>query len=436
MSCLVVVPCRARGLYSASLASLLFAVSMLSARAAEPTLTPALTPTITLDQAVRRALMHAPALDARRAQSGAAQELIHNAAALPDPKLTFGIQDLPVDTRDAFDPGVDSFTMKKIGLTQEIPARSKRRARQDVADSNLEQATALAAAEELAVRRTAADAWISLWANEREVEALQSLREESELAVRFAKARLRGGTGTVADALAARAIQLALENRIDAARADVVAAHATLARWLGEDADVMTANVAPDFTRLPVSEATLLATLDQQAPLLPWQARERAAAAQVGLARAERHPDWSIGVSYGQRDRYSELLSVEVGVSLPLFPGERQDRGIAARQAEYAATRDEHEDARRAQAEQVRREIADWQGLASRVTRDEQQLLPLARDRCKAALAAYGGGAAIQPWLDARRDEIEIHITHTREHGDLGRAWAALAYLLPEENAP
>lgn len=391
---------------------------------------------LTLDQAVHRAVVRAPSLLARHARVTAAEEETHSAAALPDPKLTFGIQDLPVDTHDAFDPGVDSFTMKKIGLTQEIPARAKREARQTLADSNLEQSTAMTIAEELDVRRAAAAAWVSLWASQRNVAALKSLHEESELAVRIAKARLRGGTGTAADALATRGAQFELENRIDAANADVAAARATLGRWLGEDVEFTASEVAPDFTRLPISEARLLATVEQQAPLLPWQAREKVAAAQLGLARAETRPDWSIGVSYGQRDRYSELFSVEVGVSLPLFPGNRQDRNTAARQAEYEATLDEHEDARRAQVEQIHRGVAAWEGLKARVTRDEEQVLPLARDRSRSALAAYSGGGAIQPWFDARRDEIETHVTHTREHGELGRAWSALAYLLPEENTP
>ncbi len=429
MSCPVVVPHHACGvLLFSMLLSVLLSVFIQSAHAAESALT--------LDQAVHRAVERAPSLLARRARIDAAEQETHSASALPDPKLTFGLQDLPVDTRDAFDPSADSFTMKKIGLMQEIPARAKRRARQDLADSTLEQATAMTRSEDLAVRRTAADAWVSLWSSQLELTALQSLRGESELAVGVAKARLRGGSGTAVDVLASRAAQLELDNRIDAANADVAAARATLGRWVGEDIQFEATGAAPDFMRLPMSEARLLATVDQQAPLLQWQSREKVAAAQLGLARAENHPDWSIGVSYGQRNRYSELLSVEVGVSLPLFPGNRQDRSTAARRADYEATLDEHEDARRAQAEQIRRGVAAWEGLKARVNRDQEQMLPLARDRTRTALAAYGGGAAIQPWLDARRDEIEIHVAHVREHGELGRAWTALAYLLPEENMP
>ena len=58
-------------------------------------------------------------------------------------------------------------------------------------------------------------------------------------------------------------------------------------------------------------------------------------------------------------------------------------------------------------------------------------MLPLANDRVALALAAYRGGGEIQPVLDARRDEIAHHTDFARMQSEYGRAWAALAYLLP-----
>ena len=392
-------------------------------------------PPISFDAALRQSVERAPMLAARRAQTLAAQEDAHRAAALPDPTLSFGLQDLPVTGSGAFDPSADDFTMKKIGVMQAIPARAKRDARRAVADRMIDQASALTTTEELAVKRATAEAWISLWAAEHEVDALQALRAESDLAVRTAKARQRGGAGSAVDVLAAQAAGLELENRLEMAHAQVDSARAMLARWLGDNASAAV-DTAPDFTALPISEATLLQSLDRQGPLLPWQSREQLASAQVDLARADKHPDWSVGVSYGQRDRFSDLLSVEFSIDLPLFPGNRQDRGIAARQAEYEATLDEHEDAKRAQQQQLQSDLAQWAGLTRQVKRDEGSLLPLARDRSRIALAAYRGGGELQPWLDARRAEIETYVTHAQMSGALGRAWAALAFLLPEENRP
>jgi len=392
-------------------------------------------PAISFNDAIQLAVERAPALDARREQTLAAQEEARRAAALPDPKLSLGIQDLPVTGTGAFDPNTSDFTMKKIGVMQEFPARVKRDARRALADRTIDQTMAQSAAEELMVKRSTAEAWVAMWSTQHEVDALQTLRGQSWLTERSAKARLAGGNGTAVDALAAQAATLDLDNRLDAARARFASARAMLGRWLGTDIEAI-ADAPPDFTSLPIAEDALLQSIDRQGALLPWQARERIASAQVDLARAEKHPDWSVGVSYGQRDRFGDLLSVEFSIDLPLFPGNRQDRGIAARQDDYEATRDAHEDARRAQLQQLQSDLAQWNSIKRQVVRDEDQLLPLARDRSRIALAAYRGGGQLQPWLNARRDEIEEEISHARMSGELGRAWSALAYLVPQERMP
>jgi outer membrane protein TolC len=142
-------------------------------------------------------------------------------------------------------------------------------------------------------------------------------------------------------------------------------------------------------------------------------------------------------MSYGFRARgLSDMLSVQVSVSLPIFPRNRQDRGIAARTADLAAVRAEHEDARRQQAERVQSAWTEWQVLGEQVRRHRELVLPLASDRSALALAAYRGGADIQPLLEARRDELTHHAEYAHMQAEYGRAWAALAYLLPESEMP
>lgn len=396
--------------------------------------------TITFDDALRLAAERAPMLQARQSQVAATQKDAVRAAALPDPQLTLGLTNWPVTGADAFDFRTDDMTMKQVGVMQSFPARAKRQARQAVADRTVEQAQALSVAERLAVHRAVAHAWITLWAAQREVAALQALREPTAVAVRSAKARLAGGTGSAVDMMAAQNAVLELENRIDGAEASLEAARASLARWFGEGpTQLRTEGAPPELMALPVASTTLLASIDRQGPLLPWRSREAVAEAQVVAAIAEKRPDWSVGVTYGQRERTpegvsrSDMLTVEFAIDLPLFTHNRQDRGIAARRAELEAVSAEREDARRAQAESVRKTLAAWEGLKRQVARMESESLPLARDRATTALAAYAAGADLQPWLEARRDEIELHLEHASHLGDLGRTWAALAYLLPEE---
>ena len=113
---------------------------------------------LTFPQALRLAEQNAPLLEARQARLEAAREDAGRAAALPDPRLTLGLSNWPINGPDAFDLRADEMTTQEIGLMQEFPARAKRRARQALADAGLEQARAMSLVERNAVRQAAATA--------------------------------------------------------------------------------------------------------------------------------------------------------------------------------------------------------------------------------------------------------------------------------------
>ena len=386
---------------------------------------------LSFPDAVRLALERAPQVEARRSEAAAAIEAIASAGALPDPRLIAGVQNLPIAGTDAFALDADRMTMRRIGLSQEFPSRAKRQARRAVAEAVLIEARAQAVATRLAVQRQAADAWILLWAAERELDHLQALEQQSALAVDTARARQSGGGGSATDVLAARTAELELGNRIVAAQARIAQGRAALGRWLGA-APQSLATAAPEFGRVPVEEAALLADLERQAELLVWSAREAGAEAAFELARAQTRPDWALSGGYVQRGADADdAVWLEVSVQLPVFTRNRQDRGIAARRAEWDAVQAMREDAVRAQGARVRSLHAEWAGLREQVQRYEQQILPLAADRSRVALAAFSGGESLQAWIDARRDELSARTAHAELLGRLGRAWAELAFLQP-----
>ena len=387
-------------------------------------------PPLSLSAAVAQGVQHAPLLDARRADIEATREDAVRAGRLPDPSLTFGVSNFPVTSPGAFSLRSDGMTMRTIGVMQTIPSHAARAAERSLANAQVDAAEAERTATGQAVRERVADAWIGVWAATKQRALLEALRDESTLAVRVAKARLHGGTGNPADVLAAQSEVLKLANRIEAADADLQAARASLQRWLGDVP--LTLAEAPDFGQLPVVPDRLEHDTDQQAPMQAWQAREQVADAALARARASKHPDWSVDVTYGHRAPYlSDMVMVQFGVTLPLFARNRQDPDISARQAQRDAVEFAHEDARRAQRATVARDIATWQGWGRQIARDHDTLLPLARDRSRVALAAYRGGGTLQPWLDARRDEIALRLDYTDALVARARAWAALAYLLP-----
>ncbi len=401
---------------------------------------PRLVAAIGFEDALRLGVERSPALTAVAARTESARESLASAGALPDPRLTLGLADWPVTGPDAFDLRADDMTSQQIGLMQEFPARAKREAQRAMAEARLAQTRSGQIAEQAAVRSRIAQAWIGLWAAQLQLDALEAMREPADIAERTAQARLSGGEGSASEVLALKASTLTLENRIEAARGVVRVASVGLARWL----DVAPENLRvegplPDVRNLPVPEARLLAEIDRLAPMQPWAQRERVAGAEADAALAERHADWGLGLTWGRRERSpqgmsrSDMVMLEFSVGLPAFTRRRQNHDIAARRADHAAAMAEHEDARRDQLEALHRALADWHRLIRQLERLEGEALPLARDRSAVALAAYGAGAALEPWLDARRDQIELTIDHARLQGELGSAWAALAWLMPDE---
>ncbi|WIG56412.1 MAG: Heavy metal RND efflux outer membrane protein, CzcC family [Rhodanobacteraceae bacterium] len=411
------------------LVAILFALAALPLHAASKD-----TP-LSLDAATQLAAARAPQVQAQLLRAQAARHDAVRAGRLPDPQLTAGINNLTATGSQAFNAAADSMTMRSIGVMQEIPSYAKREAEKAVANSSVQLSAADVLTVRLAVKQATAGAWVRLWAAQTERKQLQDLHEQFALAVQLAKARLRGGTGSATDVLAARAAVVELDNRITGVDAEIASARAALQRWLGNDADA-TLGAAPDFSTLPAAPAQLLHDLDRQGPLLGWAAREDQAQAKLDLAKAGKRPNWSVGLVYGSRIHLPDMIGIEVGVSLPLFPGDRQDQDISARYAERDAVKDEHEDARRAQREAVAAGLAEWQGDGKQVSTYRDKLLPLATDRSRTALAAYRGGGSLQPWLEARRDEINTRVAYAQALAAWGTAWAQLAYLLPEQNPP
>lgn len=390
---------------------------------------------LSLTAATQIAAARAPQVQAQLLQTQAAQHDAVRAGRLPDPQLTAGINNLTATGPQTFDVAADSMTMRSIGLMQVIPAHAKREAEKSVAEASVRLNAADVTTVRLAVKQATAVAWVRLWAAQTERQQLDTLNRQFALAVTLAKAKLRGGTGSATDVLAAQSAVVQLANRITAVDAEIAGARAALQRWVGDARTGAALAAAPDFSTLPVAPAALQRNLDRQGPLLGWGAREDQAQAKLDLAKASKHPNWSVGLVYGSRIHLPDMLGIEVGVSLPLFPGSRQDQDVSARHADRSAVADAHENAVREQRATVAADLAAWRGDTQQVATYRKQLLPLVADRSRTALAGYRGGGSLEPWLEARRDEIDTRVAYAKALAAWGTAWAQLAYLLPDQTS-
>ena len=387
--------------------------------------------TLSYQDALDMALRDSPALSSTAAREEAARSAAIPAGALPDPSLTLGLENLPASGTDRFSLDNDFMTMRRIGVMQEFPNRAKRDARVEDARAEIAGAEARSRSTRLGVLRTTAIAWIERYTAERQLAQVPALRASNRLFAETVNARLGAGQGTAADALVPRTEAAMIEAQADQLEEQRARAIATLRPLVGEAAEAALEGVPPE---LPVSRETLLGTLAQHPEFGEFDAMGRVLDARIAAARADRKPDWSLGVSYGQRDRpYGDMVSLELRLGLPVFTRSRQDPVIAARLAERTGLDAEREATEREHAAEIEADLATHQRLGRAIGRQRTVLLPLAEDRIALAEAAWAGGrGSLVDLVSARRERIDAGITLIELEGERQALAAKLHYAYAE----
>ena len=156
------------------------------------------------------------------------------------------------------------------------------------------------------------------------------------------------------------------------------------------------------------------------------------------LATRSKTPDWSLEVAYQQRGpAYSNMVSIGVNIPLPLFPQQRQDRGIAASQAQLAQTETLLQDALRQHQAELRSNFEEWRSLRRRAQSLQRALVPLVDDRITQTLASYAGGnSTLAQVLEARRAAVDARMQVVLLERDTARAWAKVNFQFIESPIP
>ncbi|MDH0025405.1 TolC family protein [Pseudomonas monteilii] len=404
-------------------AALIVLLPMLSAQAAS----------LSLDDALQLAEHNAPSLQARQEQVSAARHSVVPAGELPDPRLNLGIQNLPIEGSDRWSTNRDFMTMQVVGLSQEVPNRDKRKARVETARATVERADAEAVFERLKVRAATAQAWVAAYTVQRKLQQFDEFYKENRLLASAVRARLAGGGGSSADALAPSQEVAQLDEQKDLLMSQAAQARAALKRWVGQEVNAQ----APAFLQWPVKAPEYLHALHAHPELAAYGAKTREAEAQVHQAVAEKKSDWGWQLDYQRRGPdFSNMVSVQVSFQLPLFTGSRQDPTIAARQAEVRQLEDEQEAALREHTERLETDLAEYQRLQRAVTRSRETLLPLAEDRVRIALADYRAGkSTLSEVLAARRQRVEARLQDIDLQGQLAATAARLHFAYGEVRA-
>ena len=401
----------------------LFLVALAGAAQAQP---------LSLEDAQRRAVQRSRQLAAQDFAVSASREMALAAGQLPDPVLKLGIDNLPIEGPERYSWSRESMTMRRIGLMQELTRGAKRELRARRFEGEAEKSLAEKNAALAGIQRDAALAWLERYYAETMAAVLAGQIAQARLEVQAAEAAYRGARAGQPDVFAAHSTAAALEDRASELASRVRVARSNLARWIGEAADAPLA-APPAMDAVPLESEALERHLAGHPEIVALAKQEEIAGTEARLAQASRTPDWTVEVAYQKRGpEFSDMVSFGVSLPLPWDRGNRQDREAAAKLALAEQVRARREETLRAHVGEVRAMLAEWQGGRERLVRYREELLPLARERARAALAAYQGArTGIAELLAARRNESEVRLQAVQLEMETARLWAKLAFLVP-----
>ncbi len=373
---------------------------------------------LTLADAENRALADSPRLAMIEARYQAALQLPEQAGSLPDPTLTIGLLSVPTDT---FDLGQEAMTQLQVGLVQPIPWPGKLQRAEAAARLGVDATAQELAEARIGLRRDVARSWWTLFYIDRALavvdENLQRLREFNRIAL----SSYRVGKGGQQDTLQA---QLQLSSQLEQQlilRGQRAIAAAQLNALMGRPAEQSVELAETDklaLPELPALEDLIERSLAERPRIRQQQLLAAAARERRELARQGLYPDFTLGAAYGYRqdapngnDR-ADLVSVTLGVKLPLYAQRKQNREIDQRSAEWVAQQQALYDAQLAVRAEVVQAFSDYQRASSQAGLLQGGMLPQARQTVASMLSGYQVGkvdfiALINAQLQVNRIQLQ-----------------------------
>ncbi len=386
-------------------------------------------PLLTIEEAARLALVDQPLLMGRQAAIQAEQQQAVAVAQLPDPKLSGGLKELPIDTPEAFSVRRDNFTEFTVGISQEFTRAEKRRLRGERKSQGADIDRAALDNDERAVRRDAALAWLDVYEADQSYRLTQRLIDEAALQTRALEKDFTAGKASQADWLASKVVAELVSDKAHDWLHHELRARDGLARWIGEAAQRPLAE-SPTLPTLPATVGSLVERSDHHPVISALDRQITASTTDIALARQAYKPDVSVELYFAYRPDYADFVSVQFSIPLPYFTDNRQDRDLTAARQQSRAAEERKRDALRELHAQVSQNYVDWQHYTQRVLEFDTTIVLDAKRRVEAARSAYAAGSGgFDAVLLARRSLLDVQLQRLALATESARAQVRLLYL-------
>ena len=383
-----------------------------------------------LDDLLRFARAHNPALGSSFERWKDALTKASRAGALPEPRLTFAAYLSEVETRVG--P-----MQARIGLMQPLPWFGELDAAANAAFEASEAARWMLGEARLELDRKVRDAWYELAWLERAIEITAGNRELVAHWESVSRARMETGQGAHADVLRAQIELGKLDVRVRSLSDLRTPLRAELNAALGRAAEApLPTATLPEVAATELDTDDLRDALLERSPQLSAH-RHRIAAAEHELELANKafYPDLSLGLEYtvigsadapGVDGSGDDALALSLGIDLPLRRSAYR-AGARGAEARVRAARLDLASAELDLGARLQRALYRLRDAERRVELYRDGLVPKGEEAVRALDVAYqAGDEGFLDLIDAQRALLEFQLQAARAQSDRAQALAEI----------
>lgn len=354
--------------------------------------------TLSIEESVAKAVQDNPGLAEMQFRYKALAEVPSQVGTLPDPIVSLGAMNLPVDT---FDRAQEPMTQLQFGLTQAFPFPGKLALKEEAAEHDVKAMLHSVDEARLQLTSKVKSRWWQLYYIDRALETVDRNQSLLNQFIKVAKTKYETGKGLQQDVLLA---QLELSKLIDQ-RIQLEAIRRQQAIQLNilmdqsPEKDIVlpseVGRLLPDLA----SEPDLYEKAEEARPLLRQLVTKiDAARSRLDLAKRDYYPDFSVGLSYGDRTgsnpmprggARSDFFSVMLGVKVPIYARRKQSKKVAQRSLEVQTNRYSLVDERGLVRGAIAAGVTDFKRAKQQLSLFETGIVPQAEQTVKSMLAGY-----------------------------------------------
>jgi len=296
---------------------------------------PPITASPPLAELVEEGLAHNKEIQSLQAQVDSLKEEVSFAGSLEDPRLGFGVLNLPTDS---FEFDQEPMTQKTIFLAQKFPWFGKLSLKSQRQALMAAEQQAMLEAKQLELARKIAIVYYELGFVATNLEINERLTDMVSQLLRVAETRYGAGEGLQQDVLQA---QVELSKLMDE-KIVLEKRRRTLRDQINEllNRERFMATTPPMDVGYPDLKLDLQALKEKSLANNPWlrvrQAKIDQSEVEVKLAKKDYLPDMDFKVAYGQREEdfrgrdLPDFFTATVTINLPLWAKSRQNKKLSA----------------------------------------------------------------------------------------------------------